>query len=66
MIKPQEREREREREKKTPHCSKGLQAQLFVSLLQYLTSEEMVGRLLKEKNQTNLQKHCFKINIQQC
>lgn len=43
MIKPQERER------KTPHCSKGLQAQLFVSLLQYLTSEEMVGRLLKEK-----------------
>ena len=49
MIKPQEREREREREKKTPHCSKGLQAQLFVSLLQYLTSEEMVVRLLKEK-----------------
>lgn len=44
MIKPQEREREK---KKTPHCSKGLQAQLFVSLLQYLTSEEMVGRLLK-------------------
>ena len=47
MIKPQERERKKKQ--KTPHCSKGLQAQLFVSLLQYLTSEEMVGRLLKGK-----------------